>query len=358
VGLVSKGNPGLIKKYRRLWVMLLLSLVVIWGLLRLGNIEVSYDTLVGLNWRWLGLVFVIFYSGVFVRGLRWQQILKTMGWPIGYVYTQTLLMAGFFVSLVLPARLGDVGRVVMLKQDHHIPLAQGAASLATERALDVAAILALAFVGAVSALPGRVPPQVNQLMWGAAILFALGLLGLLVTPGLENWLRRPGRLATICPAKLWSLYQKGLDFGFTMLKAIRALGQKPLALTLVVLESLYIWLCDALIIYWGLRSMNAATSLSVSLLAGMISDLSVAVPITPAGLGQFEVVLVGLLTLLGVNTASASLTVLLTRLVSFWSFLPIGGVVMYSFGFARLFSMKGKEGHMSPLPPATKPTEG
>lgn len=337
--------------------MLLLSLVVIWGLLRLGNIEVSYDTLAGLNWRWLGLVFVIFYSGVFVRGLRWQQILKTMGWPIGYIYTQTLLMAGFFVSLVLPARLGDVGRVVMLKQDHHIPLAQGAASLAAERALDVAAILALAFVGAIFALPGYAPPGVVQLMAGAVVLFGLGLVGLLVMPGLEKWLRRPGRLETLCPAKLWSLYQKGLDFGFTMLKAIRGLGRHPLALTLVVLESLYIWLCDALIIYWGLLSMNAPASLSVSLLAGMMSDLSVAVPITPAGLGQFEAVLVGLLTLFGVNTASASLTVLLTRLVSFWSFLPVGGAVMYGFGFARVLHLGGPN-NTTPTKSTLKTVEG
>jgi uncharacterized protein (TIRG00374 family) len=347
----------LIKKYRRLWVMLLLSLVVVWGLLRLGNIEVSYDTLASLNWRWLGLAFVVFYSGVLVRGLRWQQILKTIGWPLGYLYTQTLLMAGFFVSLVLPARLGDVGRVVMLKQDHHIPLAQGAASLAAERALDVLAILVLAFIGALYALPGRVPPQVNQLMWGAAILFALGLLGLLVTPGLEKWLRRPGWLATILPAKLWSLYQKGLDFGFNLLNAVRALGRNPLALTLVVLESLYIWLCDALIIYLGLLSLNAAAPLSVSLLAGMVSDLSVAVPLTPAGLGQFEAVLVWLLTLLGVATASASLTVLLTRLVSFWSFLLIGGIVTYSFGFARVLHLRGQNSTaLTESPP--NPAEG
>jgi glycosyltransferase AglD len=330
--------------------MLLLSVVVIWGLLRLGNIEISYDTLARLNWRWLGLAFVIFYSGVLVRGLRWQQILKTMGWSLSYVYTQTLLIAGLFISQVLPARLGDVGRVVMLKQDHHIPLAQGVASLAAERALDVAAILALAFVGAVTALPGHVPPEVIQLMVGAAVLFALGLLGLLVTPELENWLRRPSRLKTIFPAKLWSLYQKGLDFGFNLLNAVRTLGRNPLALIIAALESLYIWLSDALVIYLGLLSLNAAAPLSVSLLAGMVSDLSVAVPITPAGLGQFEVVLVWLLTLLGVATTSASLAVLLARLVSFWSFLPIGGVVMYSFGFARVLSLKRDEG-VSPATP-------
>ena len=324
------------KKYRRLLVITILSLLTIFALIRLGNIDLSADTLRRVDWRWLLLGFVIFYSGVFVRGRRWQRILKTMGWSLSYGYTQTLLMSAFFVSLILPARLGDVGRVVMLRQNHNIPLTTGIASLAGERALDVFAILVLAFVGAMWTLQGRVPTQVLQLMLGVAVLFALGLLALLAAPGFEKWLRQPGKIADLVPAKIWALYQKGLDFGFNLIKAVRALGRSPLALTLAILESLYIWLCDVLIIYFGLISLGAAAPLNVSLFTSMVSDLTVAVPITPAGLGQFEAVLVWLLTLFGVSTAPASLIVLLARLISFWSFLPIGAAVTYIFGFARL----------------------
>jgi uncharacterized protein (TIRG00374 family) len=107
---------------------------MIFGLLRLGKLEINWETLSQVNGFWLFLGFVTFYISIVARGLRWQHILKTMGWPVGFVYSQTLLTAGLFLSAVLPARAGDIGRVAMLKRDYHIPLSQGIASLAAERA--------------------------------------------------------------------------------------------------------------------------------------------------------------------------------------------------------------------------------
>jgi uncharacterized protein (TIRG00374 family) len=331
------------KKYLRLLILLILSILIIWGLLRLGDIELGTETLSQVNWIWLLVGFVIYYAGIFVRGLRWQRILKTMDWPIGYVYIQALLTSGLFLSMILPARLGDVGRVVMLKQDHKIPIARSIASLAAERALDVFAILVLAITGAIWALQGRVPPEVLHLILGTTVLFVIGLLGLVAVPGFEPWLRHPGQIEALIPTKIWSFYQKVLDFSFNLIHGVRALGRHPLTLTIAIIESFYIWLCDALLIYFGLLSIGAPASLGVSLFAGMISDLVVAVPLTPAGLGEFELMLVWLLTLFDVTRAQASLTVLLARFVALWCFLPIGAIVTYIFGFSRALSLTGKE---------------
>ena len=349
------------KKYRRLLAILILSIITIFALLRLGNIELNAETLRRVNWAWLLLAFIVFYSSIFVRGLRWQHILKTMGWPINYGYVQTLMMAGLFISMILPARVGDVGRVAMLKQDHKTPFAQSIASIATERALDVFSILVLAIIGAIWALQGRVPPDVFKLMIGATILFGLGLIGLLAIPSFEGWLRRPGRLEAMVPATIWSLYQRILDFGFTLIHSIRALGRHPVALGLVVVMSLYIWLCDSLIIYFALISIGASSPLSVSLFAGMVSDLVAAVPITPGALGQFDATLIGLLMLFDLTKTQSSLAVLLLRFTSLWSFLLIGGAVTYVFGFSRALNLNGQQPSADePLSTATStpnPTE-
>ncbi len=331
------------KKYRRLLILLILSAVIIWGLLRLGNIDLSVQMLSQVDWRWLLLGATIFYAGIFVRGLRWQRILKSMGWQLGYIYTQTLLTAGLFLSMILPVRLGDVGRVVMLKRDHNIPVAQGIASLAAERALDVFAILVLAIIGAMWALQGRVPPQILQLIVGTAVLLGVGLIGLLAIPNLEEWLRHPGRIETWFSVKIWSFYQKALDFGFNLINSVRTLGQHPLSLTIVIIESLYIWLCDAILIYFALLSIGASASLSVTLFTGMVSDLTVAVPLTPAGLGQFELVLIWLLTQFEVTQAQAGLAVLLVRFIGLWLFLPLGAIVTFTFGFSSMLNLTGKE---------------
>lgn len=330
------------RKYAYLLIILVLSVVTIFGLLRLGDIDISLESLLRVEWTWLLLAFITFYLSIIARGLRWQHILKTMGWPLPILYTQTLLTAGLFISSILPARAGDFGRVAMLKQDHKIPVSQGVASLAAERALDVFSILILAIIGAVWTLRERVPAEILQLMVGSGVLFGLGLLGLLAVPSLEGWLRRPGGLERIMPAAIRPLYQKGLDFGFALIHGVRDLGQKPVALALIIAESFGIWLLDALIVHFVLFSLGISIGFSTSLFSAMVGVLATIVPLMPGALGQFEAAIISLLTLLGVSTADSSLTALLVRFISLWSFIPVSGLITYIFGFSRALNLNNK----------------
>ncbi|HXW00791.1 MAG TPA: lysylphosphatidylglycerol synthase transmembrane domain-containing protein [Anaerolineae bacterium] len=343
------------RKYAHLLIILLLSIVTIFALLRLGNIDISLETLARVKGLWLFLGFVAFYVSVVARGLRWQHILHAMGWRVGSIYAQTLLTAGLFISSVLPARAGDVGRVAMLKQDYKIPVSQGAASIAAERALDVFSVLILAAIGAIWALRGRIPPEALQLIIGVTILFVLGLVGLLAVPSLEAWLRRLGQ---IMPAKIRPLYQKALDFGFSLIHSLRDLGRKPFALMLIVAESFITWLLDAVIVHFVLLSLNITVPFSVSLASSMLGVLATIVPLMPGALGQYEAGMIGLLTLAGVPPAESTLAALLVRFISLWSFIPISGFITYIFGFSRALSLKGVNPDEKPsVAPSPTPLE-
>lgn len=330
------------KKYAHLLIIAALSMVTILALLRLGNIDISFDTLARVNGLWLFLAFVAFYLSIIARGLRWQHILKTMDRPVPTLYAQTLLIAGLFISSILPARAGDLGRIAMLKQDHKIPVSQGLASLAAERALDVFAVLILAIVGAIWSLHGQAPLEVMQLMIGSGVLLVLGLLGLLAVPSIEGWLRQPGWAWRVMPPAVRPLYQKAVNFGFALIHGVRDLGQKPLALAAIVAESFCIWLFDALIVHLVLFSLGYSVSFGVSLFSAMIGVLATIVPLMPGALGQFEAAIISLLTLLGISTADSSLTALLVRFISLWSFIPVSGLVTYLFGFSRALSFNSK----------------
>jgi uncharacterized protein (TIRG00374 family) len=108
-------------------------------------------------------------------------------------------------------------------------------------------------------------------------------------------------------------------------------------------QSLYIWFCDSLIIYFILTSIGATTPLSAGLFSAMISDLVAAVPITPGALGQFDATLIGLLALFDVTTTQGSLTVLLLRSVSLWTFIPVGAAITYIFGFSQALDLNGRK---------------
>jgi len=165
------------------------------------------------------------------------------------------------------------------------------------------------------------------------------MIGLLVAPGIENWLRESPLLPKIVPAKLWSIYHKVLDFGFSLIEGVRVLGRRPGALALIVGQSFFIWLWDALIVYFILISLGIVEPFSVSLFAAMVSDLVTAIPLTPGALGQFDAALISLLAMFGISTADAGLTVLLLRLVQLWTFIPISGLITYIFGFSRVLHL-------------------
>lgn len=330
----------MLKKYSHVIILGVLSLVTVLALFRLGDIDLSAATLSQVHWGWFAAAVLAYYSGVVVRGWRWRRILGIIGYPIGIIYAQALLIAGMFVSAVVPARAGDVGRVAMLKRDYDIPVSQGVASLAAERALDVFAILILTALGVIWAVQGRVPPEVSTLILISTGLFGVGLVGLVAVPSFEPLLRR---LGSWLPERLHSFYEKVLDFGFSLINGVRALASRPMVLSLAIVESLYIWLCDALVIYFALFSVAEFLPLSASLFTGMVSALVAAVPLTPGALGQYDSVVIGLLALFGVGIQSSTMVILITRLINLWTFIPISGVLTYAFGFARLLEVKPSE---------------
>jgi hypothetical protein len=192
------------------------------------------------------------------------------------------------------------------------------------------------------ALPGRIPTEWLQLMIGSGLLFVLAFVGLLITPSVEGWLRQPGWVWRLIPAAIRPLYQKLMDFGFALIHAVRDLGQKPVALALIIVESFVIWILDAVIVHMSLLALGISVAYKVSLVGSMVGVLATIAPIMPGAIGQYEAGLIGLLTLLNVPTAEASLAAIIVRFISLWSFIPVGGAITYVFGFSRALSLNPK----------------
>ena len=343
----------ILKRYSRFLIILLLSVVTVVAMLRLGEIEVSRATLEQVNWGWYSVAFVVFYFSLVARGLRWQRILRAMGWSVGRVYCISLIIAGMFGSMILPARAGDIGRIAMLKQDHDIPVAKAIASITTERALDVFSILSLAAIAGFFALRNQIPMQVLQFMGLAGLLFLIGLVGLLTMPFLENWFHDLPLLKRLLPPKLWQIYQKIIGFGFSLIHGVRALGKSPVLLLVTLIESFVIWLYDGIILYFVLMSIGVDILFSQTLFSSMISGLSVAVPIMPGGVGQFELVLIGLFSLFDMPDSQAYLAALLLRFATFWTFILVGALLTYLFGFSRLLDWSNQAKTITDSTPAS-----
>lgn len=95
-----------------------------------------------VDYRWTLPALSALAVAYFVRSLRWKLILR----PIGAVPLTTAyhsIVISFMINSILPGRIGEFARPLILKKKEGLPFAASLAALAAERFLDLATLLAL-----------------------------------------------------------------------------------------------------------------------------------------------------------------------------------------------------------------------
>lgn len=315
--------------------LLTVGLMVMWG----GGRQ-PLAAMLRADWRLVTLAILFHYSGFAVRGDRWRRVLKVLGYDLPYRYITSLLIGGWFISALTPARAGDLVRIGLLHRPlraadklPQIPIAHATSSIVLERSLDIMAIVGLGAGFGLTLLRGRLP---ESLLWTYGIgllLIALFVGALLVSPfvleKLRSWWRH----------RFW---QMAMDFLSQLVDSLRNLPKQPVGALLIVLESLYIWLCDALLLWLVLLSVQQATAAAAVSFGGaafvaLTVDVFATIPLLPGGIGQIESAYAALLALFSLSAVNISAVVLLTRAISYWSFLLFSGVVTFAAGLGQLF---------------------
>ena len=322
--------PRLVLDRKRLALLGGFGLLTFALLLALGGGRAAVSALTHVDWRFILLAILIHYSGFAVRGLRWQQLLGSVSHRLSWSFATTLLLAGWFVSALLPARAGDVMRVGVLHrpaQDRPgVPVADALGSIVLERVLDLLAILTLGSGFGFIVLRAQLPN------WVLAA-YAVGVAGLvcfggvlLVTPAVLNWLRG------------WSaqrFWQMALDFAAQLVESLRALVDQPWLAFLLLAESVYIWLCDAFLMWLCVGSLGTHLPFGRAAFVALTVDVFAVVPLTPGGIGQIETVNAALLTLLKLSGFNVAAAVLVNRAISYWSFLLFTGLITFAAGLGQ-----------------------
>ncbi len=322
----------------RAMLLVALASLTILLLLTLGGGRSALDALTAVKPGWILLALLVHYSGFAIRGLRWQQLLQTMGHQLSWRACTTLLLSGWFVSALLPARAGDLLRIGALRMEGRghkaVTVADGLGSILLERVLDLLALICLGATVGLVVLRAQLPTWV--LMAYGIGLVGLAVVGttLLAAPTLLTWLQQ----WTTAP-----LWQKLLAFVAEVVAALRSLGSQPRMAFLILLESLYIWFCDALLMWFVLHAMGVVAPLASITFVALTVDIFAAIPITPGGIGQIEAVNVALLALLPLPPFNVAAAVLLNRAISYWTFLIFSGVITFAAGLGQLvFQQRGQ----------------
>lgn len=264
----------------------------------------------------------------YLRAIRWQLILR----PVGRVRHVSALIAtavGYAAITLLPARMGDLVRPIVLAQRERIPMSGTIASIVTERLFDLWTVVLyfLIFV--------MFPPQMGQLdaqaQHNLKVLSLSGyvvgaglVLGTLVLLGLFRYQEQFVRTVTAPVGRLRASWQTPVaNFLHHFLDGLRVL-QRPRDLLIIIGASLVIWY----VIYWQVRVTLLAFEIDLPLRAAYLlvtlSVIGMAIP-TPGGIGgMHKAIQLGLTAFFAVELNSATAVAIVYHAICFLPITVIG----------------------------------
>ncbi|MDU9375583.1 hypothetical protein McpSp1_01600 [Methanocorpusculaceae archaeon Sp1] len=255
---------------------------------------------------------LICFGAWYLRGWRYQYIIERLGTTISLSFSTACIYLSQTANLILPARLGDFVRLFILKHEKGTPYTNGFTSIVAERVYDIVIIAVLGLL----ALPLLISIVPEWFVWTIFIVLAAG--------------------AAFCA---FLIFSKRLHAENKILKKIleifdqlRQVSSTPRSLAALSLSSAVIWMMDIIICYLVSLMFGVTLSFMLVLLAIVIGNLVKAVPITPGGIGTYELALVVTFELGGVPAATATLIAVVDHLVKNLITLTGGVVSLYYFG--------------------------
>jgi len=254
----------------------------------------------------------VYYATFPIRARRWARLLREGGLALRGRDLLEILMLGWFVNCLAPAKLGDLYRSYLVKQRFNVSLSRTVGVVVAERLLDIFVVFALFLIGGYIAFGRTIVPDLRLVYISAAALAALIALAFVgvyyVAPRVARFF--PGEVR-----RIGRLFREGVLHSF---RALPEAGP----------ETVVIWLAEAARLAFVLAALGLELPISGVIFVAVASSLLTTVPLTPAGFGFVELAVVYVLTTgFGLATHDAIAVAVLDRLVSVFSVIVIGGVI-------------------------------
>ncbi len=325
---------------RRIQILLgaVIGVVLVWWLFKDTNWVAVFAAVRAAHWGWLAFAVATLLLSFVVRIWRWYYVVCS-DQKVSFARMFSATQIGFLANFVLPARMGEPIRAIVLSRSTGLPFSKTFAFVAIDRLTDMAGlamVLGLTVATFHPAQPIQLPADLRNLYSGeisgvlvrrAAETVAFGMIGLTGIMFLfylqrERVVRWTGQFVGLFSKRL-AEKASGLVGHFT--EGMSAMG-KPADLGRSILVSLLLWGIFAIghwAIFKGMRLDLPWYSpfVTLSMLAVFIS-----VPGPPGFVGPFHVAIVAGLLLVnpGINMDVARATAILAHLINLLPVVLVG----------------------------------
>lgn len=270
---------------------------------------------------WLAPGLLVLAAQAWVRAARWASLLRSsVGVALGAGRVVDAMLVGYFVNAVMPGRLGEVARAIVVSRRESVAFSGVAASVVLERAVDVLALATLASIAlAASGSDWAIP------FAGLAVVIA-GIVGL----G-----RRAPVLQRLVPQRTPTRVAEGIR---QFLRSVAAIPPRVIAGAAAL--SALAWLADTMLVLLVSRALQLEIPVAAAVAIGLGGALGTALPAAPGYLATYELGAVALGSFAGVPRDTVLPLAILTHLIGVTVLAAAGGVALGRLGgLVRLDAM-------------------
>ncbi len=308
-----------------------LSLAIIFLALRELNLNRLLAVLLAADWRWVAIAILMNCGALLMRGLRWYFLLgrKISPWRACHTMNVTVLLNQ------IPLRAGDVARSFLAQQDG-VRLLTAATLISLERLLDLLFIIA-ALLWALGRLPNPDDTlSTTATLIGAAVLLLFVLIWLITS--------RPGFALVARQRHRWffrrSFWRQVI---VPILMGLRSI--QDFRLVLVTAGWTVIAWCFSFATFAAIApalSLDSVDVILLATLAGTLTSLGIAAPLTVASIGPYEALVLLAGSLIGLNEEAALALALLSHGISLGLYTLFGiiGTAILGVSFRDLLQSR------------------
>lgn len=292
---------------------LLLSAVAIFLLIRYSNWQEVQEVFSQMDLKWFAAAVIFYFLGLGFRSLSWMTLLQNR---TSYRRVFFTLNEGYLLNNIFPFRLGEIGRVVILSQAAGISGFFVLSTIILERAYDLAVAAGLLL----ATLPFVFGLETGQTIANLVMVFVvLALVSLFLLARYRKLIIK--KLTAYSETRPFFL-ERVLPRVGSLLEGLGALSQLDQFL-LSVFYILLAWFFGSIEIYLLTVSVGMGAEIWwIGFVVGVIS-LGIALPSAPAGLGIYEVAMIGAFNLLGVSSSQG----LAVALIAHFLHISITGLI-------------------------------
>lgn len=338
---LSPRNTGFsVMKLWRMFGALLLSAALLWFTFRNVDFVAVRQVLADVRVSFVFLHVLLAVMGQSLRLWRWDQLVRPFT-PVPALTLVRIGSVGNLLMVMLPLRLGELARPLMLRKECGVSATSGMAAVAVERTLDGLIVVGFFFMSLLM-LPETV--QIPQVLHAAAMmaLMLFGGVALVLILAVLNHDKVCGlvrRVGMPLFPKVTEHVLSLLDAFVVGLKAMPSMG----AVLGVSLLTGAAWGCGAV----GYNVLSYAFGWQLPWAAGFlilaVNALSVMIPAGPAFLGPFQLGLTLGLGIFGIDATGAAAYGLLAYPVMLLN------VVMFALPFFMLPAWRRHDGSVAPV---------